>query len=90
MPKQNLQKLHLQVKGAKPDTGAKMVHNAPHTSSLINTKIYFKDGGAGSTFRSSVVVAKQAQHSKALVSCQSLMLDNISRSDTIPAMDAYK
>ena len=55
-------------------------------ASLINTKSISKDGGA-STFRSSVVVAKQAQHSKALVSCQSLMLDNISRSDTIPAMD---
>ena len=73
-------------KGQNLDTGAKMVHNAPHTSSLINTKSISKDGGA-STFRSSVVVAKQAQHSKALVSCQSLMLDNISRSDTIPAMD---
>lgn len=73
-------------KGQNLDTGAKMVHNAPHTSSLINTKSISKDGGA-STFRSSVIVAKQAQHSKALVSCQSLMLDNISRSDTIPAMD---
>ena len=73
-------------KGQNLDTGAKMVHNAPHTSSLINTKSISKDGGA-STFRSSVVIAKQAQHSKALVSCQSLMLDNISRSDTIPAMD---
>ena len=73
-------------KGQNLDTGAKMVHNAPHTSSLINTKSISKDGGA-STFRSSVVVAKQAQYSKALVSCQSLMLDNISRSDTIPAMD---
>ena len=40
-----------------------------------------------STFRSSVVVSKNATGSKALVSCQSLMLDNISRSDTIPAMD---
>lgn len=73
-------------KGQNLDTGAKMVHNAPNTSSLINTKSISKDGGA-STFRSSVVVAKKATGSKALVSCQSLMLDNISRSDTIPAMD---
>lgn len=73
-------------KGQNLDTGAKMVHNAKNTSSLVNTKSISKDGGA-STFRSSVVVAKNAPGSKALVSCQSLMLDNISRSDTIPAMD---
>ena len=73
-------------KGQNLDTGAKMVHSAANTSSLINTKSISKDGGA-STFRSSVVVAKNAVHSKALVSCQSLMLDNISRSDTVPAMD---
>ena len=40
-----------------------------------------------STFRSSVVVTKQAKHSKSSVSCESLMLDDRSRSDTIPAMD---
>ena len=45
-----------------------------------------KDGGI-STFRSSVVVAKDAKGSKSAVSCQSLMLDSESRSDTIPAMD---
>ena len=45
-----------------------------------------KDGGI-STFRSSVVVKPQAKQSKSAVSCQSLMLDDISRSDTIPAMD---
>ena len=45
-----------------------------------------KDGGV-STYRSSVVIGKKAKHSKASVSCQSLMLDSRSRSDTIPAMD---
>ena len=40
-----------------------------------------------STFRSAVVVNSKAKHSKSAVSCQSLMLDDISRSDTIPAMD---
>ena len=48
-------------KGQNLDTGAKVVHSAPDTSSYINTK--------------------------SAVSCQSLMLDDISRSDTIPAMD---
>ena len=73
-------------KGQNLDTGAKVVHNAPKTSSFINTR-YISKGGGISTFRSSVVVAKDASESKAAVSCQSLMVDNISRSDTIPAMD---
>ena len=59
---------------------------AAETSSYMNTRSISKDGGI-STFRSSVVVAKEAAGSKAAVSCQSLMLDSISRSDTIPAMD---
>ena len=73
-------------KGQNLDTGAKVVHSAPDTSSYINTKSISKDGGI-STFRSSVVIGKNEEHSKAAVSCQSLMLDEISRSDTIPAMD---
>lgn len=73
-------------KGQNLDTGAKVVHSAPDTSSYINTKSISKDGGI-STFRSSVVIGKNAEHSKAAVSCQSLMLDEFSRSDTIPAMD---
>ncbi|MCD8074278.1 MAG: Fe-S cluster assembly protein SufB [Lachnospiraceae bacterium] len=72
--------------GQNLDTGAKMVHNAPNTSSYMNTRSISKGGGI-STFRSSVVVNPKAKHSKSSVSCQSLMLDRISRSDTIPAMD---
>ncbi|MCC8104334.1 MAG: Fe-S cluster assembly protein SufB [Clostridiales bacterium] len=72
--------------GQNLDTGAKMVHNAPNTSSYMNTRSISKGGGI-STFRSSVVVSPKAKHSKSSVSCQSLMLDRISRSDTIPAMD---
>ena len=72
--------------GQNLDTGAKVVHAAPNTSSYMNTRSISKDGGI-STFRSSVVVAKDAKGSKSAVSCQSLMLDSESRSDTIPAMD---
>lgn len=72
--------------GQNLDTGAKVVHSSAETSSFINTKSISKDGGV-STFRSSVMIGKQAKNSKAAVSCQSLMLDDISRSDTIPAMD---
>lgn len=73
-------------KGQSLDTGAKVVHAAPETSSYINTRSISKDGGI-STFRSSVAMTKEAENSKSAVSCQSLMLDDISRSDTIPAMD---
>ena len=73
-------------RGQYLDTGAKVVHQGADTSSYINTKSISKDGGI-STFRSAVVIGKNAKNSKAAVSCQSLMLDAISRSDTIPAMD---
>ncbi|MBP7059326.1 MAG: Fe-S cluster assembly protein SufB [Lachnospiraceae bacterium] len=73
-------------KGQNLDTGCKVVHSAPHTSSYVNTRSISKDGGI-STFRSSIVIAKNAKGSKSAVSCQSLMVDDISRSDTIPAMD---
>ena len=73
-------------RGQNLDTGCKVVLDAPHTSASIETKSISKDGGI-STFRSSVTATPNAQHSVANVSCQSLMLDDISRSDTIPAMD---
>ena len=73
-------------KGQNLDTGCKIVHSAPDTSSYVNTRSISKSGGI-STFRSSVVVNHQAKNSKSAVSCQSLMLDAKSRSDTIPAMD---
>ena len=73
-------------RGQNLDTGMKVVHNAPGTRSVVNTRSISKDGGI-STFRSSVEVRNKAKRAKATVSCQSLMLDDISRSDTIPAMD---
>ncbi len=72
--------------GQNLDTGAKVVHNAPETSSYMNARSISKSGGI-STFRSSVTIAKAATGSKSSVSCQSLMVDDISRSDTIPSMD---
>ena len=72
--------------GQNLDTGAKVVHLAPRTTSVITSKSISKSGGIG-TFRSSVVIAKQAKESKCSVSCDSLMLDSISRADTVPAMD---
>ena len=68
------------------DTGFKVIHNAEHTSSVINSKSISKDGGA-CTYRALVRVNKNAKKSKCSVSCESLMLDDISRSDTIPVND---
>ncbi|MBO5624087.1 MAG: Fe-S cluster assembly protein SufB, partial [Butyrivibrio sp.] len=73
-------------KGQNLDTGAKVVHQGERTSSVISTKSISKDGGIG-TYRSSVTIQKTAKKAKASVSCDSLMLDSISRADTIPAMD---
>ncbi|MHC1681716.1 MAG: Fe-S cluster assembly protein SufB [Clostridiaceae bacterium] len=73
-------------KGQNLDTGAKMVHAAPHTSSTIHTKSISKDGGIA-TYRGAVKISPKAHHSKATISCESLMLDNISKSDTVPVLD---
>ncbi len=72
--------------GQNLDTGCKIVHSAPKTTSHVNTRSISKSGGI-STFRSAVVVGAKAAGSKSAVSCESLILDKESRSDTIPAMD---
>ncbi|MBO7401713.1 MAG: Fe-S cluster assembly protein SufB, partial [Lachnospiraceae bacterium] len=73
-------------RGQNLDTGCRMVHIGRNTSSLVTAKSLVKDGGIG-TFRSSVEVKPQAAGARSSVDCDSLMLDDTSRSDTIPAMD---
>lgn len=68
------------------DTGCKVTMNGKNTNASVNTKSISKDGGIN-TFRSSVIIGPRAENARASVSCQSLMLDDMSRSDTIPAMD---
>jgi Fe-S cluster assembly protein SufB len=65
------------------DNGFKVVHNAPNTSSVINAKSISKNGGI-CTYRSLVRINPKAKGSKCSQSCESLMLDDISKSDTIP------
>lgn len=72
--------------GQDLDTGAKVQHNAPRTSSRIMTKSISKDGGE-CTFRSALGIAPNAHGCKTSVTCESLMLDSRSRADTIPVMD---
>ncbi|MCR4557521.1 MAG: Fe-S cluster assembly protein SufB [Saccharofermentans sp.] len=72
--------------GQELDTGAKVVHMGSNTSSHISTKSISRDGGK-SNFRSEVVIRREAENSKSAVTCESLMLDDQSRSDTIPVSD---
>ncbi|MBP2033625.1 Fe-S cluster assembly protein SufB [Clostridium algifaecis] len=67
------------------DTGSKVVHAAPNTTSTVNSKSISKDGGI-SIYRGLLSSTKEAERSKASVSCESLMLDSESRSDTIPVI----
>jgi Fe-S cluster assembly protein SufB len=73
-------------KGQNLDTGASVIHAAPHTSANINTRTISKAGGQA-TYRSAVKVTKNAPYAKCSVNCESLMLDDESRSDTLPVMD---
>ena len=68
------------------DNGFKAVLNAPNTSAVVNSKSISKNGGK-CTYRSLVKATPNATNSKASVSCESLMLDDISVSDTIPVND---
>ena len=72
--------------GQYQDTGAKMVHMAPHTSSTIVSKS-ISQGGGRSAYRGLVRVNKRAHHSSSAVRCDALLVDDISRSDTYPYND---
>ena len=70
-------------KGQYQDAGARMIHLASNTSSTIISKSIVKNGGVAN-YRGSVKMAKNALNCKAHVECDTLILDNISKSDTIP------
>lgn len=71
--------------GQHQDAGAKMFHFAPNTSSRIVSKSISKDGGRTS-YRGLVQVRPGAKNSSVYVSCDALILDPNSRSDTYPYM----
>lgn len=71
--------------GQNLDTGAQVVHAAPHTTSTVNTKSISKSGGIA-IYRGLVEIKENAVGAKNATSCESLMLDNKSRSDTIPTI----
>ena len=65
------------------DAGAKMIHLAPNTSSTIISKSLSRVGGKVN-YRGTVYMGKEALNSKAKVECDTLILDDLSSSDTIP------
>jgi Fe-S cluster assembly protein SufB len=73
-------------RGQHQDTGSKMTHAAPETTSRIISKSISKDGGRTS-YRGGVWVLPGATKSKSNVVCDALLIDEDSRSDTYPYMD---
>ncbi len=71
--------------GQHIDSGAKMIHAAPNTSSLITSKS-ISQGTGRATYRGLVKVHPVANNTKVNVTCDALLLDKTSRSDTYPDM----
>lgn len=71
-------------KGQIQDAGAKMIHLAPNTSSTIISKSIGKLGGSVD-YRGMVKIGENAYNSRSKVECDTLLIDDISTSDTIPA-----
>jgi len=71
--------------GKHQDTGAKMLHLAPNTSSKIISKSISLNGGRTS-YRGLVHISESAKNAKAKVECDALILDDSSASDTFPVM----
>lgn len=69
--------------GQHQDTGAKMIHNAPHTSSSIVSKSIAKGGGKVD-YRGQVTFNKNSKKSVSHIECDTIIMDDLSASDTIP------
>jgi len=70
-------------KGQYQDAGARMIHLAPNTSSTIISKSIVRNGGHAN-YRGTVRHGSKAINSRSHVECDTLILDDISQSDTIP------
>ncbi len=73
-------------KGQHQDTGGKMIHVAPHTSSKVTSKSISKNGGRTS-YRGLLKVHKNAHDVRSNAVCDALLLDETSRSDTYPYIE---
>ncbi len=73
-------------KGQHQDSGGKIIHLAPQTTSHIIAKSISKDGGR-SSYRGLLKVIKGAHNVQSKVQCDALIFDDISRTDTYPTID---
>ncbi|WP_125767420.1 Fe-S cluster assembly protein SufB [Lapidilactobacillus wuchangensis] len=69
--------------GVIQDNGARMIHDAPNTSSSIVSKSISKDGGAVN-YRGTVRFGRKSDNSFAHVECDTILMDEKSSSDTVP------
>jgi Fe-S cluster assembly protein SufB len=72
--------------GQHQDTGGKVVHVAPHTTSQITSKSISKGLGRAS-YRGLCKVYAGAVGAKSNVECDALLLDQTSRTDTYPYIE---
>lgn len=72
--------------GQHQDTGGKVVHVAPYTTSSIISKSISKGHGR-STYRGLCKVHKGAHHARSNVECDALLIDDTSRTDTYPYIE---
>jgi Fe-S cluster assembly protein SufB len=72
--------------GQHQDTGGKVVHAAPHTTSTIISKSISKGTGR-STYRGLAKVYEGAHHARSNVECDALLINETSRTDTYPYIE---
>ena len=81
---------HLGITYAGPgqhmDTGSKVIHLAPETSSVVDARS-ISTGGGWAFYRGALKISRQADNAKSSVQCTALMMDNDSRSDTVPIIE---
>ncbi|HEX7119919.1 MAG TPA: Fe-S cluster assembly protein SufB [Longimicrobiales bacterium] len=72
--------------GQHQDTGGKVVHAAPHTTSQVISKSISKGNGRAS-YRGLVKVYEGARNAKSNVECDALLINDVSRTDTFPYIE---
>jgi Fe-S cluster assembly protein SufB len=72
--------------GQHQDTGGKIIHAAPYTTSQVISKSISKGTGRAS-YRGLVKVHEGASHAKSNVECDALLLNDVSRTDTFPYIE---
>lgn len=74
------------AQGQHHDSGAKMIHLAPETTSTVIAKSLCRNGGR-SSYRGLIKMTPKARASNARVQCDALLYDSRSRADTYPTIE---